>query len=111
MVPRTSAGETSEIYTGDTIDTMPIPNPPTMRKITSCVKSWLTAHPIAEMEKRKADMSMVFFLPRKSDIIPAMRTPRMEPIRAHPTYQPSPPVVRPNCIFTTSVVPEMTAVS
>ena len=31
MVPRLSAGETSEIYTGETMDTTPMPNPPMMR--------------------------------------------------------------------------------
>ena len=66
---------------------------------------------MAEIENRTAEMSMVFFRPRKSDIMPATSTPMIEPMRAHPTYQPSPPVVRPNCDFTTSVVPEMTAVS
>ena len=96
---------------GDTMETIPIPTPPTMRKMTSWVKSPQTAQPMADMENRRADMSMVFLRPRKSESMPATSTPAMEPMRAQPTYQPSPPVVRPNCILTISVVPEMTAVS
>ena len=79
--------------------------------MTSWVKSWLSAQPIADTEKRNAAMSMVFLRPRKSLSMPATRTPTMEPMSAQPTYQPSRPVERPNCIFTTSVVPEITAVS
>ena len=75
------------------------------------VKSWLNAQPMADTEKRTAAMSIVFLRPRKSDSMPATSTPTMEPMSAQPTYQPSMPVERPNCIFTTSVVPEITAVS
>ena len=93
------------------METIPIPSPPIIRKMTSWEKSAHKAHPMAEMEKSNAEIIIVFFRPRKSDSIPATRTPIMEPIRAHPTYQPSPPVERPNCVLTTSVVPDMTAVS
>ena len=63
--------------------------------------------PLAMISPAKAPMPTPRIIPHggKNSI------PRMEPMRAHPTYQPSPPVERPNCIFTTSVVPEMTAVS
>ena len=111
IVPRTSAGETSEMYTGETIDTMPMPKPPMMRNITNCVKSAHRAQPIADMENSTALMNMVFLRPRKSLSIPAHRTPIIEPIRAQPTYQPSRPVDSPNCVLTISVVPEITAVS
>ena len=66
---------------------------------------------MAEMLNIRAEMSMVFFRPRKSLSMPATETPRMEPMRAQPTYQPLDISVRANWSATMRVVPEMTAVS
>lgn len=88
-----------------------MPNPPMILKTTSWLKSPQTAQPMAETLNIRAEMSIVFFLPRWSLIIPAVITPRIEPIRAQPTYHPSAIVVSRNWFFTISVVPEITAVS
>ena len=88
-----------------------MPNPPMILKTTSWLKSPQTAQPMAETLNIRAEMSIVFFLPRWSLIIPAVITPRIEPIRAQPTYQPSAIVFSWNWFLTISVVPEITAVS
>ena len=110
-VPRFSATATSEMYTGETMDTTPMPKPPIMRKTTSWVKSAETAQPMAEMLNISAAMSIVFLRPMPSLSIPAQRTPMMEPMRAQPTYQPVASSSSPNWADTMSVVPEITAVS
>ena len=66
---------------------------------------------MADMLNMTADMNMVFLRPRKSDSMPATETPRMEPMRAHPTYQPLESSERENWLATMRVVPETTAVS
>ena len=88
-----------------------MPKPPIIRKMTSCVRSEQTAHPMADTENIRAEISIVFFRPRKSLSIPATSTPTIDPISAQPTYQPLASSSRENCPATMSVVPEMTAVS
>ena len=66
---------------------------------------------MAEMLNIRAEMSIVFFLPRKSLRMPAIATPAIEPMSAQPTYQPFDISVSENWSATIRVVPEMTAVS
>ncbi|MPN01791.1 hypothetical protein SDC9_149003 [bioreactor metagenome] len=71
------------------IEITPIPNPPTIRQITKSKKEAEIAHPIADMENKTAEISMVTFLPIQSLNRPANITPTIEPINAQPTYHPS----------------------
>src|SRR5574344_1658984 len=109
--PLFSAIAISEMYIGQTMDTMPIPKPPIILYITKSVNPTHSAQPIAEMLNRTEAMNIVFFLPRLSLSTPAIITPSMEPMRAQPTYQPCCITVRPNWVVTEVVVPEITAVS
>ena len=93
------------------MDTKPTPTPPMMRKATSCAKLVLSAHPIAQMQKNTAAISIVFFLPMASLVIPAKLAPAMEPMRAQPTYHPCCMVSSENCCVTIPIVPDITAVS
>jgi hypothetical protein len=51
----------SEMYIGQTMDTMPIPKPPIILYITKSVNPTHSAQPIAEMLNRTEAMNIVFF--------------------------------------------------
>ncbi len=68
---------------------MPIPMPPMMRAATRKVNDGVSAQPTAEAVKSTAEMSIVGRRPSLSLIMPAMATPKMLPMSAQPTYQPS----------------------
>lgn len=88
-----------------------MPIPPMILKHTSCVKLEQSMHPMAQALKRTAAISMVFFLPMASLMLPAKDTPAIDPMRAQPTYQPCCKVSSENCCVTMPIVPEITAVS
>lgn len=88
-----------------------MPIPPVILKQTSCTKLEQAAHPSAHILNRVAAMSIVFFLPMLSLSDPANITPMIEPMRAHPTYQPCCMVSSENCCVTLPIVPDITAVS
>ena len=52
--PRSRAGVTSAMYTGDTFEAMPMPSPPTMRATTNQPKRSATPVPTAETVKSSA---------------------------------------------------------
>lgn len=104
-------GATSEIYIGETMDTMPMPAPPIILYTINPLKVPASAQPMAETENSTAERIITFFLPYLSAKLPAMLTPIIEPNKAQPTYQPWAIEPRENCSVTSLIVPEITAVS
>src|ERR1022692_4313973 len=89
MRPRRRGEETSDMYSGETMDASPTPNPPTSLDQISTSISHARAHPILQITKRKPDASRTFFRPNRSLSVPASPAPIAQPSRAELTSQPS----------------------
>ena len=88
-----------------------MPMPPRMRATTSCSNEPTNAQAIPDTEKKTAATSIVTLRPQRSLSLPAISTPMMEPIRAHPTNQPTCISSSEKRAVTCEMVPEMTAAS
>ena len=129
--PLFSAGATSAIYIGESMDASPTPIPPRIRytmKFDRKEKSPFPmpakpisgqAEPIAEKKKRRAASFMVVRLPSLSAKIPPLIPPIMHPISALDTVNPSREFAASSLsirgsiknFFIDPTVPEITAVS
>src|SRR5690242_6529846 len=111
MRPLMLAGDISAMYMGDSIDAMPTPRPPMMRKNTN-QNSWCERPtPIAEMPNRKADNISPGFLPYRSEIDPAIRHPAIQPRYRLLTAKPLPHSLRWKYGVMNGSAPEITEIS
>ena len=86
--PRHGAGLTSAIYTGDTLDAIPMATPPAIRQTTNSVN--VGAHPVSTEESAKiaAEAINSTLRPKRSAAAPATSEPNRHPnnaqLLAHP---------------------------
>ena len=86
--PRDGAGLTSAMYTGDTLDAMPMATPPAIRQTTNRVK--VGAHPVSteEIAKIAAEAISRILRPKRSAAAPATSEPSRQPSNAQLLAQP-----------------------
>jgi len=87
-LPRRDAGDTSDIYIGDTDDASPMPNPPQILKNTNHVNDPDAPVPIADVVNRNAARKSELFLPNRLLNIPDDNDPTIQPSRALLITQP-----------------------
>ena len=86
--PRRFAGEISAMYSGESIEAMPMPVPPTNRATTRCHGAVGIADPMAQSVNSTADRSSTFLRPKRSLNVPAIAEPIKHPISAELTIHP-----------------------
>ena len=109
--PRRWAGATSAMYSGESIDAMPTPSPPTNRAITNSEKVRGRADPMADTANSTADSSRTLLRPKRSLKGPAQAAPIMHPTRTLETAQPFQTSFSSKRVTRKSIAPEITAVS
>ncbi|GGI50896.1 hypothetical protein GCM10011425_21080 [Mucilaginibacter galii] len=111
FLPRTAAGEISEMYNGLNIDDMPTPIPAAKRKTMNIVRLPESAIAMDDMAKIAAAMSNAGFRPYWSANLPATTLPAIHPSANDPVRKPSPSAVNSNCVLRNGKAPDITAKS
>jgi hypothetical protein len=117
------------MYTGATEAVIPTPNPPMMRATIKKLKAVAVSEasqgkpagfrrksggniePMAEIVRKQAASSRVFFRPMRSEKTPAIRQPTMVPSSADDAAQPRPAALSRNWACKNVLQPEIMAVS
>ena len=111
ILPRTCAGDFSEMYMGTTIDTAPTATPRKVRAAASISVEPAKAHHSEPRMKMMPPMIRVMRRPSQSATRPPKSAPMAAPTRSIDVTQPSSAGVMPNSGPTNRRAPDMTPVS
>jgi hypothetical protein len=86
--PRHGAGLTSAMYTGETLDAIPMAIPPAMRQMTNSANAGAQPVSTEEMAKIAAEAIKRILRPKRSAAAPAISEPSRHPSSAQLLAQP-----------------------
>jgi hypothetical protein len=111
ILPLVSGGDNSAIYIGDNIDAIPTPTPARQRKAMKEFLPSARAIAIEEMKNMSAANKSPGLRPYRSEMLPAIRQPKMHPIASDAVAKPSQYSSSPKLSFKKGNAPEITAKS